>query len=83
MSQWEKLLSRILSMDKNLRFQELQKVLESYGYTMTVPKGGSSHFTFRKKGKMSITVPKNEPIKRVYIEMVKSVVEEENDNERS
>ena len=50
---------------------------------MTVPKGGSSHVTFRKKGKMSITVPKNEPIKRVYIEMVKSVVEEENDNERS
>ena len=30
-----------------------------------------------------MTVPKNEPIKRVYIEMVKSVVEEENDNERS
>jgi len=37
MSQIEKLLKRILSLDKNLRFDELRKVLESYGYTMTGP----------------------------------------------
>ena len=53
MSQWEKLLLRITSLDKNLRFEELRKVLESYGYTMSAPRGGSSHCTFRKIRKES------------------------------
>lgn len=30
MSKWDKLLSRILSLDNELRFQELKKVLEYY-----------------------------------------------------
>ena len=34
MSKWDKLLSRICSLDKGLRFDELRKVLESYGYEM-------------------------------------------------
>ena len=83
MSQWDKLLSRILSLDKNMRFDELRKVLEHCGYTMTMPKGGSSHCTFRKTGKNPITVPRHEPIKRVYVEMVRAVVEEEMSHEES
>ena len=79
MSKWDKLLGKILSLDKELRFTELQKVLESYGYKMTAPKGGSSHCTFRKKGKPPITVPRHEPVKKVYVEMVRSVVEEMQD----
>ena len=67
MSKWDKLLSRILSLDKNMRFDELRKVLESYGYTMTAPRSGSSHYTFRKTGKNPITIPKHEPIKKVYV----------------
>lgn len=77
MSKWEKLLSRILSLDKNMRFDELRKVLESYGYSMQAPGSGSSHYTFRKKGKSPITIPKHEPIKKTYVEMVRAVVEEE------
>lgn len=50
MSKWEKLLAKILTLSKDLRFDELRKVLESYGYTMTTPRGGSSHYTFRKAG---------------------------------
>ena len=48
MSKWDKLLSRILSMEKNLRFDELRKVLENCGNTMNAPGSGSSHYTFRK-----------------------------------
>lgn len=81
MSKWDKLLSRILSLDKNMRFDELRKVLESYGYTMTAPRSGSSHYTFRKTGKHPITIPKHEPIKKVYVEMVRDIVEEEMRNE--
>lgn len=37
MSQWDKLLARICALSKDLRFDELRKVLESYGYQMTAP----------------------------------------------
>lgn len=77
MSKWEKLLARICTLSKDMRFDELRKVLESYGYTMNAPRGGSSHYTFRKVGCAPITIPKHEPIKRVYVEMVKQVVESE------
>ena len=76
MSRWNKLLSRILSLSKDMRFNELKKVLESYGYEMNAPKSGSSHYTFRKPGKNPITIPKHEPIKKIYVEMVREVVEE-------
>ena len=80
MSQWDKLIERITSLSKDLRFDELRKVLEDCGYTMNAPKGGSSHYTFRKPGCMPITIPKHEPIKKVYVEMVKRVVESEESN---
>ena len=38
---------------------------------------GAANYTFRKKGCQPITIPKQEPIKKVYVEMVKKVVEEE------
>ena len=77
MARWEKLLQEISSLSKNLRFDELKKVLESYGYSMGAPKRGSSHYTFRKPGCQPITIPKHEPIKIVYIKKVKRVVESE------
>ena len=76
MSKWDKLLSKILSLSKDMRFQELKKVLEYYGYQMTAPSSGSSHYTFRKSGKNPITIPKHEPIKKIYVEMVRKIVEE-------
>lgn len=75
MSRFDKLLERIKSLSKDMRFEELRKVLESYGYTMNAPKGGSSHYTFRKPGKMPITISKHEPIKKLYVQMVKDVIE--------
>lgn len=77
MSKWEKLLARIYTLSRDLRFDELRKVLESYGYEMNAPRSGSSHYTFRKKGCQPITIPKHEPIKRVYVEMVRQIVESE------
>ena len=77
MSQWDKLLGKVCSLSKDLRFEELRRILESYGYERRAPKGGSSHYTFRKPGCMPITIPKHEPIKKVYIQMVKEVVESE------
>lgn len=84
MSQFEKLLQRIHSLSKDLRFDELRKVLEAYGYTLTAPRSGSSHYTFRKPGCNPITIPKHEPIKKIYVLMVKEAIESEvSDLERS
>ena len=77
MSKWDKLIMRICNLSKDLRFDELRKVLESYGYEMNVPRSGSSHYTFRKPGCQPITIPRHEPIKKVYVEMVKEIVESE------
>lgn len=84
MAKWDKLIARICALPSDIRFDELKKVLEHYEYTMTKPRGGSSHCTFRKEGKMPITIPQNEPIKKVYVELVIRVIEsEEKDNENS
>jgi len=77
MSKWDKLLAEVRGLSPDLRFEELKKILEYYGYTMSAPRGGSSHCTFRKVGYLPITVPKHKPIKKVYIEMVREVVERE------
>ena len=81
MSSWDKLIMRIQSLSKDLRFSELQKVLESCGYVMKAPRTGSSHYTFRKPGCHPITIPKHEPIKRIYVEMVRAIVESEAKND--
>lgn len=77
MSKWDKLLMRISNLSKDIRFDELRKVMESYDYKMNAPRSGSSHYTFRKPGCQPITIPRHEPIKKVYVEMVKEIVESE------
>ena len=77
MARFDKLIKEILSLSNDLRFDELKKVLEYYGYSMYSPKSGSSHYTFRKEGCTPITIPKHEPIKKVYVKMVKEIVEGE------
>ena len=34
MSKWDKLIEKILNLSKDMRFDELRKVLESYGYVL-------------------------------------------------
>ena len=80
MSSWNKLIERICSLSKDVRFHELKKILENYGYEMKGASGGSSHFTFRKRGCAPITIPKHEPIKKTYVIMVKDIIESEEVN---
>ena len=47
---------------------------------MDSPSSGCSYFPFRKAGCQPITIPKHEPIKKVYVEMVKQIVESEVEN---
>jgi len=66
-----------------LRFDEVKKVLLSYGYELKFPHGGSSYATFRKHGYDSITIPTHEPIKRIYVLLVKEAVERIDEDEEN
>ncbi len=79
--QWDKLIADILALNPNLRFEELSKALCRVGYTMNQPKGGSSHYTFRKQGCMPVTLPKQSTMNKVYIELVAEAVQRYLDEE--
>ena len=64
-----------------MRVGKKEKIDTKYGTTYNVSRRGSSHYTFRKPGCQPITIPKHEPIKKVYVEMVKQIVESEDVNE--
>ena len=49
MTKWQKLLQRLYDLDTSLRYEELTKILNEYGYFANETGGGSSHITFRKK----------------------------------
>ncbi|MDR2569485.1 MAG: toxin HicA [Oscillospiraceae bacterium] len=77
MGKLEKLFNEIIKLNKNLRFEELSKVLSKLGYSQNQPGSGSSHYTFRKKGRMPITITKDFPIDTVYVKKVRDALIEE------
>lgn len=79
----DKLLARIYALSKDLHFAELRQILEAYGYEMSQPRGGSSQYMFQKPGRFPITIPNHNPIKRVYVEMVRQVIESEEKNDEN
>lgn len=64
MSKWDKLTAKICNLSSNVRFDEIKKILESYGYTMYMPGGGSSHCTFRKEGCIQLQYPDMNQLKK-------------------
>jgi len=66
-----------MRLDKNLRFEELAKALERSGYAQSQSRGGGSHFVFRKIGRNPISLPKATPMKRKYIEFVRTALLED------
>ena len=81
MSKFDKLISKFNSLSNDIRFEEITKIMNHYGYKLTSPGSGSSHYTFRKDGHFPVTIPKHGPIKKVYIELIKQIIEEEEQND--
>lgn len=67
----------LLKLGHDIRFEEIVKVMKEYGYEIKQPKGGSSHYSFVKPGCSRIVIPRHKPIKKVYVKMIKKVIEEE------
>ena len=75
MSQWDKLLWRMLHLSNDLRFDEIRKALEHFGFAMEGKDHGGSHRTFRKKGECRSRSLKKSPVKKHYVREVKEVVD--------
>ena len=74
MSKLEKLLQRIKNNPKTVRFEELDKILRHEEYVPSQPRGGSSHYTYKKPGSKSLTIPRQIPyVNECY---VRDVLEE-------
>lgn len=65
-----KLVDKILGNPKDVDFDDLRRLLEGFGYECRQPRGGSSHYTFRKTGSTPITVPKDKPVNKAYVKQV-------------
>ncbi|MCD7740293.1 MAG: type II toxin-antitoxin system HicA family toxin [Candidatus Gastranaerophilales bacterium] len=78
MSKREKLIKKILNGKSDISPDEAIKLLESFGFTGTSPKGGSSHLTFRKQNAKSITIVLTQnPLKPYMIEKLKEILQYE------
>ena len=84
MSTLKKLIQAMEHNPKDVSFEDLNKVMLSFGFSCRQPGSGSSHYTYTRKDSQPLTVPKNRPIKAVYVRKALRLIEnlqEENDGE--
>ena len=74
MSKKQKLLQRLLSEPKDLRFDELNRILELCGFKLDHITG--SHAIYTKPGVRSLTIPQKSPVKSYLIEQVLVAIED-------
>ena len=74
MTQLEKLFRALLQGAKDARYQELEKILLRLGYSKREGKG--SHTVFTHPQHRALVIPAKNPVKRVYIEQVRSILAE-------
>jgi predicted RNA binding protein YcfA (HicA-like mRNA interferase family) len=78
MTRRQKLLQQLRNNPKNVRFEDLDKLMRWYGFECRSPKGGS-HYVYKRKGQCSITVPHNKPIKSTYVREALALIDEYGD----
>lgn len=69
MSNIDKLILKMKRQPNGIRFQELSKVLEFYGYKMKDKKRTSHRHFFDKDGN-EVTIKEDNPLKAVYVKDV-------------
>ena len=74
MSRQDKLLQKIRNNPTNVKFETIQKIMLSYGFTETTPSGGSSHYTYHR-GIYRITIPKDIPVNKIYIKKAIQIID--------
>lgn len=81
MSKLAKLFKKIKNNPRQVRFEELDKILTRSGFDRSQPGSGSSHFIYTK-GKAQLSVPKRQPyILTCYVQAVIKILEGEIKND--
>lgn len=82
MSRLEKLLRKIKNNPRQVRFEELDKILVRSGFNRRQPSGGSSHYIYIL-GKHILSVPYEQPhIKAMYVEQALKALKEAAEDEQ-
>lgn len=68
-SRTEKIIQKMKQQPNGIRFYEIAKVLEDYGYIMK-SKTGTSHRNFINEEGKIITIKEDTPLKAVYVKDV-------------
>jgi hypothetical protein len=74
MTKKDKLFKRILNNPADVRFQEIQKLLEQYEFGLERVTG--DHYIFRKPGFRPISVPYTMPVRSYIVREVIKIVNE-------
>lgn len=75
MSKLTKLYEKVKNNPKQVRFDELDKLLIYYGFQRKQPRSGSSHYIYTY-GSVRVTVPFKQPhIKSVYVKLAIDALE--------
>ena len=75
MSKREKLIQKILKGNSEITPGEARKILESFGDAAEGPAGGSSHLTFRKANRPSVTIVLTQnPLKHYLVAKIQAVL---------
>jgi len=70
LTQFNKLVDRILALPAEAEFRDVRRLLEAYGWTLSRRKG--SHVSFTKSGEQHIVVAlmRGRKVKRVYLRSI-------------
>ena len=74
MSKRDKLLQTIINNPKNVNFETIRNILLNHGFSESIPRGGSSHYTYHK-GIYRVTVVKDKPVNSIYIKRVIRIID--------
>ena len=76
MSTLKKLVAAMKNNPKDVSFEDIDKIMLHFGFTCRQPRSGSSHYTYSHEVVGLLTIPKNRPIKAVYVRRVLQLIEE-------
>jgi predicted RNA binding protein YcfA (HicA-like mRNA interferase family) len=77
MSKRAKLRERIAKNAKNISFEDLRTLLETYGFKLTRTKGSHHSFVGRVGGRsVLLTVPYRRPLQTIYVKKALALIEQ-------
>lgn len=76
MTKIEKLYGKIVNNPKDVRFEDLDKMLKQHGFQCRQPGTGSSHYNYSHSALPDVlTIPYARPIKAIYVKQVIAAIQ--------